>query len=357
MYFRYLHFLAALLLVVAVHSAAESLRQQAAKADILIGAAVNVHYLSEAAYTSTLAREFNMVEPEDAMKWELLRPDEETFDFAAADCMVAFARTHGMKVRGHNLVWGTHNPEWLMRGSYEPHELSAVLRDHIRRVVSHFRGKVFAWDVVNEAFDERGQLRDSIWYNHPGIRRREGTDYIAQAFRWAHEADPDALLFYNEAEAEEINLKSDAIYAMVKDFRHRGVPIDGIGFQMHIFNLAPNFTAIADNFSRFNKLGVQIHITEMDVALPVDENGRLRNAADLERQADIYRKIAQICLQTRSCTAIQTWGMTDKYSWLGWATHKTKGAGLLFDRQFKPKPAYHALMQVLTKSPGKIDRP
>jgi endo-1,4-beta-xylanase len=138
-------------------SHAQSLRQAADKSGILIGAAVNINYLSESAYTSTLAREFNMVEPEDAMKWEPLRPDEKTFDFAAADHIVEFALTHNMKVRGHTLVWGTHNPAWLMQGHYTPSQLFTLLHDHISRVVGHFRGKVFAWDVINEAFDEHGK--------------------------------------------------------------------------------------------------------------------------------------------------------------------------------------------------------
>ena len=327
----------------------ESLRNRAAKAGVLIGAAVNASYLSETDYTSTLSREFNMVEPEDAMKWEALRPDAKSFDFGSADRIVEFARVHGMKVRGHNLVWGSHNPAWLINGRHKPEDLVEMLHGHIRKVVDHFRGQVFAWDVVNEAFDEKGRLRDSIWRNRPGIGSGEGTEYIVQAFRWAHEADPAALLFYNEAEAEEINPKSDAVYAMVKDFRRRGIPMDGIGFQMHIMNLAPNFVSIAANFSRFSKLGIQIHITEIDVALPVDERGNVRDIADLTRQAEIFRTIAQICLQTPGCTAIQTWGITDKYSWLGWATHKTKGAGLLFDKRYRPKPAYQALLQALTE--------
>jgi endo-1,4-beta-xylanase len=357
MYVRNLYILVALLPVIATLSIAQSLREQATTDSILIGAAVNAHYFSEADYVSALSREFNLAEPEDAMKWKALRPDVKTFDFGAADRIVEFARSHNMKVRGHNLVWGTHNPAWLTHGGYKPQELSDLLRRHISVVVGHFRGKVFAWDVVNEAFDEQGHLRDSIWLNHPGIGVPEGTAYIAEAFRWAHEADPAALLFYNESEAETINPKSDAIYVMVKAFREHGVPIDGIGFQMHIFNPTSDFPSIAANFSRFTQLGVQIHITEMDVAIPVDQAGRVRDAADLQRQAEIYRKIAQICLQTRGCTAIQTWGVTDKYSWLGWATHKTKGAGLLLDRQYRQKPAYHALIRALTEHSGQSDPP
>jgi endo-1,4-beta-xylanase len=342
----------ALLLLFVAICGAQTLREKASKADVMIGAAVNVHYLPEAAYASTLSREFNMLEPEDAMKWESLRPDEKTFNFGDADRLVEFARTHGMKVRGHNLVWGTHNPEWLMRNGYSSRKLSALLHDHITHVVDHFQNRVFAWDVVNEAFNEKGKLHDSIWYKQPGIGAGSGTAYIEQAFRWAHEADPHALLFYNEAEAEELNSKSDAVYAMVQDFRHRGVPIDGVGFQMHIYNLNPNLPSIAANFARFGKLGVQIHITEMDVALPVTETANVRNLADLDRQAEIYREIVKICLQTLGCSAIQTWGVTDKYSWLGWATQRTKGAGLLFDRQYHPKPAYKSIQGVLSKRPS-----
>lgn len=328
--------------------AAQSLRQEADRAGILVGTAVNVAYLSEPAYTGILAREFNMIEPEDAMKWAVIRPDEKTFNFLDADRLVAFAEAHGMVIRGHNLAWGAYNPSWLAEGNFTPNQLRDLLHEHIRRVVGHFRGEVFAWDVVNEAFDENGRLRDSIWCNRPGIGLAgTGTTYIEQALRWAHEADPHALLFLNDAEAETMNRKSDAIYFMVQDFRRRGVPLNGIGLQMHILNLVPDVASIAGNIERFTKLGVQIHITEMDVALPVGADSRPIHLEDLDRQAEIYRQIATVCLQHPGCTALQTWGFTDKYSWLGWFTHGTKGGGLLFDRQYQPKPAYGALRQAL----------
>jgi endo-1,4-beta-xylanase len=326
---------------------AQSLRQEADRSGMLIGTAVNPTYFSELAYTSTLAREFNLVEPEDALKWHALRPDAKTFDFGSADRVVEFARAHGMRIRGHNLVWATHNPKWLEESQYTPKQLSDLLRDHINRVVGRYRGQVFAWDVVNEAFEEHGQLRPSLWYNRPGIGAGKGTAYLAQAFRWAHAADPDALLFYNDAEAEGLNRKSNAIYAMVKKFRRRGVPLHGIGLQMHVFHLEPDVASIAANIARFTKLGIQVHITEMDVGLPVDAAGRVLDPADLLRQAQIYREIAAACMQSPGCTALQTWGFTDKYSWIGWFTHGTKGAGLLFDRQYKPKPAYDAVREVL----------
>ena len=156
-------------------------------------------------------------------------------------------------------------------------------------------------------------------------------------------------LFYNEAEAEEINPKSDAIYAMARAFKQEGVPIDGIGFQMHVANLRADIASISANIARFTALGLQVHITEMDVALPVDAAGNA-SADDLKRQADIYRQVAEACVSHPGCTAIQTWGFTDKYSWIGSHSKHTQGAGLLFDRDYRGKRAYDALREALVAS-------
>jgi endo-1,4-beta-xylanase len=320
------------------------LRQAADRSDVLVGAAVRPSRFSEAAYSATLAREFNMVEPEDAMKWWTVRRNAHTFDFREGDEVVHFAQAHGMKVRGHCLVWDHDNPEWLAQGHFTPAQLSGLLQQHITSVMKHYSGQVFAWDVVNEALDENGRVRDSPWYNQPGIGLSgKGTAYIEQAFHWAREADPQALLFYNEAEGEELNRKSDAIYAMVKDFKRRGVPIDGVGLQMHISQLDVDTAAVAANIARLTALGVQVHITELDVALPLDANGLARND-DLLRQAEVYRGVVRACLQNPGCTAIQTWGFTDKYSWIGSHSNGTRGVALPFDRAYKPKPAYNAML-------------
>jgi endo-1,4-beta-xylanase len=143
------------------------------------------------------------------------------------------------------------------------------------------------------------------------------------------------------------------VYKMVKDFKRHGVPIDGVGLQMHILNHDPDIQSIAANISRFTKLGVQVQITEMDVALPVDADGSPLHPDDLSRQAEIYRQIATTCLQHPGCTAFQTWGFTDKHSWIGRFTHGAKGAGLLFDRQYHAKPAYDAVRQSFTAQPAK----
>lgn len=356
----------------------QSLREAAQASGLLIGTAVRPTALSEPAYASTLAREFNMLEPEDALKWEVVHPERESYDFSQADQMVDFAARHGMKVRGHVLVWHRQNPKWLTEGKYTSGELADILEKHIKIVAGHYRGKIFAWDVVNEAYDELhpGELRSTIWRDQPGIGWAENAaasivanneprasntqvrsepearsstqsySYIERCFRWAHEADPQALLFYNEAEAETMNPKSDAIYAMVRDFRQRGVPIDGVGFEMHIAHLHADVASISANIKRFTALGVRVHITEMDVALSVDAEGNAR-AEDLQLQADIYRGIATACLSHPGCTAIQTWGFTDKYSWIGSHSKKTEGAALPFDRNYRPKPAYLALRKAL----------
>jgi endo-1,4-beta-xylanase len=326
---------------------AQSLRQAADRDNLLIGTAVRPSQLSETAYASTLAREFNMVEAEDAMKWWVLRPDRATYDFRQGDELVRFAQAHQMKVRGHCLVWGRSNPDWLTRGHFTSQQMSRLLHEHITRVMKHYAGQVFAWDVINEALDENGNVRDSLWYNQPGIGlSREGMAYIEQVFRWAHKADPRALLFYNEAEGEGMNRKSDAIYAMVKDFKRRGLPIDGVGLQMHVPMLNVDVPGLAANIARLTALGLQVHITELDVSLPLDSSGQAR-ADDLSRQAGAYRGIVRACLDSPGCTAIQTWGFTDKYSWIGSHSRGARGQALPFDRQYQPKAAYRAVLEEL----------
>ncbi len=299
---------------------APTLRERADQAGVLVEAAVRPSLFSEISYSATLAREFNMVEPEDGMKWSVVRRDQG-FDFRQGNEVVKFARAHGMKVRGHCLVWDHDNPRWLTDGSFTPDQLNALLRDHITVVMKHYAGDVFAWDVVNEALHEKGDAKDSPWYNKPGIGMcGQGTAYGEQSFRWAHEAEPHALLFYNEAEAEGMNRKSDAVYAMVRDFKSRAVPIDGVGLQMHI--------------------------TELDVSLPV-KPGTRAGRQDLELQADVYHRVLEACLAHRGCTAVQMWGFTDKWSWIGSHGHGTRGAAPIFDRFYRPKPAYESILAAL----------
>ena len=354
-----------------------SLREAAARIGLLVGAAVDPSHFHEADYVDTLAREFNMIEPENVMKWRSTEPARGRFSFERGDQVVAFAEAHQMKVRGHNLLWFSHNPPWLAEGRFTPSELLDIMHRHIARVAGHYAGKVFAWDVVNEAFDARGGLTHSIWFDRPGTGlSSQGTAYIEQAFRWAREADPRALLFYNDYGAEGLNAKSDAIYAMVRDFKRRGVPIDGVGLQMHLsLQDAAGLSSLDANISRLAALGLQVHITELDVGLPLrtgDQNPSESSnptlasslstgvdAAGARQQADLYGLVAGVCARNPGCTAFQTWGFTDRYSWIPAFTRGKRGAALLFDVDYKPKLCYDAVLKAfegVTQPPVRLGR-
>jgi|SRR5580700_1874604 len=332
---------------------AATLRDAGIAKHVVIGAAADPSHLGEMAYATTLAREFQQLEPENQMKFGPVHPrpgnDLSAYDFSPADQLVTFAQQHNMMVRGHCMVWHQQVAGWVTSGvasgKFGPAELNEILRSHISTVAQHYAGKVWAWDVVNEAFNDDGTLRSTVWYDAPGIGfAGKGTEYIEQAFRWAHAADPGAKLFYNDYDTERINTKSDAIYAMAKDFRSRGVPLDGIGFQVHVnlkFNNAEAMASFARNLKRFSDLGVEIHITELDVAL---DSG---DPASFAAQADGYRKVTQICLQTPTCRVLQTWGFTDKYSWIPSYSHGKQGWALPFDAHYSKKPAYDSTLKAL----------
>jgi uncharacterized protein (TIGR03437 family) len=252
-----------------------------------------------------------------------------------------------MATRGHNLVWYNQLPNWLTGGNNTPAQLSAILQDHINTVVGRYAGQLYAWDVVNEAFNGDGTLRSFLWYDSPGIGV-SGTGYIEQAFRWAHAADPKALLFYNDYSAETINTKSDAIYGMAQDFKARGVPLDGIGLQMHFTTSTGSLASMDANIKRITDLGLQVQITELDVRLPVNSSG-VATAALLATEAQIYHDIVAMCLKYPLCTAVQTWGFTDKYSWIP-GTYPGFGAALEFDASYQPKPDYSSMQNALESS-------
>src|SRR6266436_8337096 len=199
----------------------QSLRSLAQARGMYIGTVVNVDALqSEEQYRGVLAREFNIMTPEVSLKFDATEPELNHYDFDGGDTIVAFAKAHNMQVRGHTLVWYRALPSWLTAGNFSRSELMDILRQHIFTEVSHYRGQVNIWDVVNEAVNNDGTLRDSIWLG--GI----GPQYLDLAFRWAHEANPQARLFYNDYGGEGLGPKSDAIYALLKSLLQRGVPIN-----------------------------------------------------------------------------------------------------------------------------------
>ncbi len=309
------------------------LRRLAERLDLHFGAAITPRHLdADVRYGAILAREFNSLTPENAMKFGPLAPEEGRYDFREADRIMKFARTHGMTVRGHTLVWHNQTPAWVDEASLTPEELKRVLRRHIQTVAGRYRGEIRAWDVVNEAFNDDGSLRDTIWL------RALGPDYIAMAFRWAHQAAPDARLYYNDYSAEAVNPKSDAIYAMVRSLLAEGVPIHGVGLQMHlVLGSSPSPKSIADNMSRFAELGIDIAVTEMDVRIP-----KPVTSEKLQEQARTYAAILDTVLEEPACNELTLWGFTDRHSWIpGWFPETDEA--LIFDRGLEPKPAYYAL--------------
>jgi endo-1,4-beta-xylanase len=328
---------------------ATTLRQAGEARHINIGAAAASAFLAEADYSSILGSEFSQLQAENEMKFGVIHPrpdsDPNPYDFKGADALVAFAEAHHMLVRGHTLVWHNQLPDWVKNGGNSAPQLSEILHRHIHTVMTHYASKVYAWDVVNEAFNDDGSMRHTIWYDQPGIAAGEGTEYIEQALRWAHEADPRAKLFYNDYDAEEMNRKSDAIYDMAKDFKKRGIPLDGIGFQAHIslkFGDPAKLESFARNLARFAKLGLELHITELDVRLSDS------TAASLAAQAKLYGEITSLCLQQPACKLLQTWGFTDKHSWIP-SFYKGQGWALPWDDKYQKKPAYEGMVQALTK--------
>ncbi|MEQ4209400.1 endo-1,4-beta-xylanase [Actinopolymorpha sp. B9G3] len=325
---------------------------------VRIGSAVAVDALrDDSSYRETLAREFNSVTAENAMKWQSLEPQQGVFNFGPADEIVDFAEDHDQAVYGHTLLWHNQLPTWLTdgvaSGDITDDELRAIVKDHIQTVVSHYKGRVEAWDVVNEPMADDGSLRQSIFYQHLG------PNYIADAFRWAHQADPDAKLYLNDYNVEWSDpadgdfghyQRHSGYYQLVKNLVDAGVPIDGVGVQGH-FSINGYMSRVTEpydlphlveNLRQFSDLGLKTTITEADLGMPMPPD-----SVKLHAQAYGYTALMQMCLQTPGCERYTVWGFTDNYSWIpghraGW------GAATLFDTTYQPKPAYQALHATLT---------
>ena len=309
---------------------------------LLIGTAVDLAaYNSDATYRERIGTEFNSITAENAMKWEVVEPVRGELDFSAADELMAAAKSNRQQVRGHTLVWHNQLPAWLTAGvesgDIDKAELRSILRRHIIDEVSHFRGRIYQWDVANEVIDDNGQLRDTLWL------RELGPGYIADAFRWAHQADPKAKLFLNDYNVEGLSPKSDAYYALAKDLVRQRVPVHGFGAQGH-YGVQYGFhsaSEVAANFTRFEKLGLETAVTEVDVRMimPTDN-------VKLQAQAQGYSVLLQGCLLARKCNSFTVWGFTDKYSWVpGW--FEGEGAANILDENFAAKPAYRELQAIL----------
>jgi GH35 family endo-1,4-beta-xylanase len=305
------------------------LRDAAAAAGKLVGAAVFSSGLgSDASYTDAAGRHFNYVTAEWEMKWDPIQRTQGVYDFSGGDRIVDFAEARGLRVKGHALIWHGATPKWV--DSLSPPELRIAFEDHIRTVAGHYRGRLYAWDVVNEAIDDsQSGLRSTVF------SRGLGPDYVAEAFRLARKADPDAELIYNDYGGEGLNRKSNDIYSLVRDLRRRGL-VDGVGLQMHVSATSlPAIADIAANIRRLAELGLRVNLSEMDVRVR-DVPGD--TAAKLQRQRQVYRDVVAVCVAEPRCEAVTFWGFTDAHSWID----SVFGADdpLLFDERYRAKPAF-----------------
>ena len=334
--------------------------------DFLIGTCMNTPQINgtDPKAKPFIAANFNSVTAENAMKWEKIHPMPDKYDFAVADSIVKFALANKMFVVGHVLVWHSQTPDWVFQDSLgNPLTRDALIsrmKEHISTVVGHFKGRVKGWDVVNEAVDEDGSLRKSKWLEIIG------EDYIQLAFEFANAADPGAELYYNDYN-NELPAKREGILPIIKDLKQKGVKIDGMGIQGHWHLDSPDLNVIDESISKYASLGLKVMITEMEVnVLPTppevygaDVSQQARYLETLnpypaglpdsvsnqlaQRYADLFGVLVK---HKDAVTRVTFWGVHDGYSWKNdWPIKGRTNYPLLFDRNYKPKPAFYSVIK------------
>lgn len=309
----------------------ETLRNYADEIGLNIGVCMGVQFdKNNQTHNDLVKREFNTVVAENSMKAASIHPSKGKTNFSGPDQLVSFALDNSMKIRGHTLVWHLQNAGWICTGSRQTSLEN--LKYHIDTVVGHFKGKVFQWDVVNEAFadDGSGGLRSSVWTSSIG------DDFIDSAFVYAHAADPECKLFYNDYSISTINAKSTGVYTRVKKMLENGIPIHGVGFQSHQNATDANatfYSRIKENFRRFALLGIELAVTELDA-----------KGSDFQAQADVYATYMRLALEIPAIKTYMIWGVRDQDSWVS-------PTPLIFDNSWQPKPAYTAILKLLKNPP------
>jgi len=345
--------------------------KDAFRGQFLIGIAVNERQFTEAdpKAVQLITNNFNSISPENVLKWQSVHPSPETYTFDMADKFVEFGLKHNMVIIGHTLVWHHQTPLWVFQNEkgekVDRETLIARMRDHIHTVVGRYKGKIKGWDVVNEALNENGQLRRSRWLEIIG------PDYIKLAFKFAHEADPDVELYYNDYSIENEPKRRGAI-EIVKSLKAEGIRIDAVGMQGHYLMNWPTLQQIENTINDFKKLGVKVMITELDIdVLPRVEGhlggGDIRTIRITDPQrwheldpypdglpeekqdalAQRYAELFKVFLKHHdTISRVTFWGLTDGESWLNYNPVPGRhNHPLLFDRQYKPKKAYYAIIR------------
>ncbi|MGW4890566.1 endo-1,4-beta-xylanase [Streptomyces murinus] len=297
------------------------------------GSATDNPELNDSAYTAVLGSEFGSITPGNSMKWDTTEPSQGQFNFSGGDAIVQFAQAHNQQVRGHNLVWHSQLPSWV--SNLPAGQVQAAMENHITKEATHYKGEVYSWDVVNEPFNDDGTYRTDAFYN------AMGKDYIADALRTAHAADPGAKLYINDYNIDGTGAKADAMYQLASDLKKAGVPLDGIGFQGHLAIQYSFPSNMQQNLQRFADLGLDVAFTELDVRMEMPSD-----STKLATQADYYRQVTSACLAVTRCVGITVWDFDDKYSWVP-STFSGQGAADLYDENLQTKPAYTAVQTAL----------
>jgi endo-1,4-beta-xylanase len=308
-----------------------------------IGAAVNLRTINT--QKSLLTKHFNSITAENDMKFEGLQPEEGSFHFEKADILAAFAREHGLKMRGHTLVWHNQTPAWVFQNSAGEQitrdQLLLRMKEHITTVMQRYKGQIYCWDVVNEAVTDEGPelYRKTNWLDIIG------EDYIEKAFEFAHAADPNALLFYNDYN-ESNPEKREKIYQLVKSLVDKQVPIHGVGLQAHWNLTNPSLDEIRAAIERYASLGLKLQLTELDVSVFSFEDKRTDLSEPTsemdELQSQRYQQLFELLREYRDViTAVTFWGAADDYTWLNdFPVRGRKNWPFLFDENHQPKKAF-----------------
>ncbi|KAK5721598.1 hypothetical protein LTR15_006187 [Elasticomyces elasticus] len=307
-----------------------------------IGTAVTFRNDTEEAAIYGNKADFNSITPENAQKWESIEPQRGNFTFADADRYVDYATKNGIQIHCHNLVWHSQLPAWVTAGNFDNATLISIMYDHIAAVAGRYKGRCTRWDVVNEALEEDGTYRKSVWYN------TIGEAFLPLAFKFAHQIDPHAKLIYNDYNLEYNNNKTDGARRIVKLIQSYGVKIDGVGFQAHLTieptpsaptGTAPSKEVLATAFKKMTSLNVDVMYTEIDLRMNTPAT-----AAKLELQKKTYERVAASCLSVKRCIGMTLWGVSDKYSWIP-GVFPGEGAANVWDENMDKKPAYAGFLK------------
>lgn len=327
--------LAALVASFCLCSCSQTFRSKTQKHGFKSGMAITPGDLYDEKTVNIIKNDCNILVYENNMKYGVLRPNKKFWNWSDIDQLIKFAKENKMAVKWHTLFWHQQNPPFLS-SYWSREEALEEMDNHITTIMSRYKGIISEYDVVNEMFNEDGSMRENIWY------KTIGPDYIEHALRKAHETDPEAKLYLNEYTNEELgNPKADAMYNFVKDLKERGIPIDGVGMQLHLDTTIPyNEDAIRANLERYNALGIDISFSEVDICVPTGET--FKEYEPLQDQ--MYRMLYRFAKEMPNVKSVITWGVTDKHSWIP-GFKPGKGSALLYDNNFKPKTVYNNIMK------------